>query len=195
MRYLCSYFARGSFENSLPPLVHTPETIKQLELLAASCQSKRAVLLEGDTCSKKSALVCELARLTRNELVVIPLNQDVETSDLLGQWLPVKATENDELLLQEGQDFITTLTKHMLLLFLPLVNDEKGHPIGQTFSKVRTGYNALAKLSKSCSPREQVKQLVPIIKDMMSGLAQSQVCSSLFLVLIKVVYTLTIHGI
>jgi MoxR-like ATPase len=51
------YLERQDFENPFPPLVHTRCTIQQLEILAASCQSKRAVLLEGDTCSRKTALV------------------------------------------------------------------------------------------------------------------------------------------
>ena len=68
-------------------LIHSKETVKQLELLAAACQSKRAVLLEGETCSKKTALVQELAYLTKNKLLIISLNQDTETSDLIGQWV------------------------------------------------------------------------------------------------------------
>jgi MoxR-like ATPase len=47
----------------------------QLEMLAAAAQSKRAVLLEGDTCSRKTGLVRELARITRHELVIIQMNE------------------------------------------------------------------------------------------------------------------------
>ncbi|CAF1151526.1 unnamed protein product, partial [Rotaria sordida] len=51
-------------------LIHTKKTVRQLELLAAACQSKRTILLQGDICSRKSSLVMELARLTRNRLII-----------------------------------------------------------------------------------------------------------------------------
>ena len=76
-------------------LIHSKETVKQLELIAAACQSKRAVLLEGETCSRKTALVQELANLTKNKLVIISLNQDTETSDLIGQWVPDQQKKSD----------------------------------------------------------------------------------------------------
>lgn len=69
------YLSKADEPESTKPAVHTPLTIKQLELLAVACKSKRAVLLEGDTCSRKTLLVQELARLARQKLVVIPLNQ------------------------------------------------------------------------------------------------------------------------
>ncbi|CAF3877616.1 unnamed protein product, partial [Didymodactylos carnosus] len=72
----------------LSGLIHTKQTIEQLELLAAACQSKPAILLEGDICSRKSSLVIELAHVTRNHLIVIPLHENFETSDLIGTWLP-----------------------------------------------------------------------------------------------------------
>ena len=77
------------FVSSLgPELVHTRTTIDQLELLAAACQSKRTVLIEGDTCSGKTSLVSELARLTPNKLLIIPLHENFQPSDLIGSWLP-----------------------------------------------------------------------------------------------------------
>ena len=69
-------------------LVHTAQTIKQLEYLSAAVLSSRAILLEGETASRKTALVKELARLTNNRLVVIPMTQDTEVAQLIGQWLP-----------------------------------------------------------------------------------------------------------
>ncbi|CAF5134047.1 unnamed protein product, partial [Rotaria sp. Silwood1] len=69
-------------------LIHTKKTVRQLELLAAACQSKRVILVEGDICSRKSSLVMELARITRNRLIIIPLHENFETTDLIGSWLP-----------------------------------------------------------------------------------------------------------
>ena len=73
-------------------LVHTVKTIRQLELLATASQSQRAVLLEGPTCSKKTSLVRELASLAGVPLLVLSLHRDFEVSDLIGQWLPVSAS-------------------------------------------------------------------------------------------------------
>ncbi|CAF1642254.1 unnamed protein product [Didymodactylos carnosus] len=74
------YIKTGTEEpdSSFTNLVHTKLTIQQLELLAAACQSKRSILLEDDTCSRRSSLVMELAHITRNRLIVIPLNENYE---------------------------------------------------------------------------------------------------------------------
>ena len=55
------------------PLVHTPKLLRDLEMLTAGCQSRRTVHLEGDTCSGKTALVMELARLAGRRLLVVPM--------------------------------------------------------------------------------------------------------------------------
>jgi midasin len=47
------------------------------------------MLLEGETCSGKTALVQELARVCDKKLNVIPLSHETDT-DLIGQWLPVQ---------------------------------------------------------------------------------------------------------
>ena len=67
-------------------LVHTPQTVQQLQSLAAAVQSARPVLLEGQTCSGKSALIRELAQLCGMQLVVLSFNSDTESGDFIGQW-------------------------------------------------------------------------------------------------------------
>lgn len=69
-------------ESLLAPLAHTPATLQRLETLAAGCQSRRTVNLEGDTCSGKTALVMEFARLAGRRLVVVPMTADT------GAWRP-----------------------------------------------------------------------------------------------------------
>ena len=64
-------------------LAHTPDTLRKLELLAAACQSGRAVLLEGETCSGKTSLVAELARLAQRPLTVFHLNAETGSCGLL----------------------------------------------------------------------------------------------------------------
>ena len=71
-------------------LVHTKETVEQLELLAAASQSTRTVLLEGPTCSRKTSLVKELAALTGRPLLLLSLHRECDVSDLIGQWLPAR---------------------------------------------------------------------------------------------------------
>ena len=88
------YLSKHGEPSNTVPAVHTPETIRQLELLAVACQSGRSVLLEGDTCSRKTLLVRELARLAGSKLLVLSLNQDTETSALIGQWLPMKVSQS-----------------------------------------------------------------------------------------------------
>ena len=66
----------GSTQHDTQPLVTTEDTERKLELLATACQSGRTVLLEGDTCSQKTALVEELARITQCPLTVISLGSE-----------------------------------------------------------------------------------------------------------------------
>jgi ABC-type transport system involved in cytochrome c biogenesis ATPase subunit len=68
-------------------LAHTPTTLSRLEQLAAVAQSGRAVLLEGPTCSGKTALVVELARLAQRRLVVV--NLSAETGEERGHGVHV----------------------------------------------------------------------------------------------------------
>ena len=92
----------------------TKRTVLQLEMLAAAAQSKRAVLLEGDTCSRKTALVQELARITRHELLMISMNEDTETSDLIGQWLPMTAEDGTPSFRKSIQDVIRDVMKSIV---------------------------------------------------------------------------------
>ncbi|CAF1367770.1 unnamed protein product, partial [Rotaria sordida] len=78
-----------SNQSNRSALIHTKQTMEQLELLAAACQSKRTILLEGDICSRKTSLVMELARVTRHRLVIIPMHENFDTSDLIGSWMPI----------------------------------------------------------------------------------------------------------
>ena len=87
------YMEKDESQSSRGSLVPTVDTVCQLELLATACQSQRAVLLEGPTCSKKTSLVKELAALTGTPLFILSLHRDFEASDLIGQWLPVLARD------------------------------------------------------------------------------------------------------
>ncbi|CAF4763759.1 unnamed protein product, partial [Rotaria sp. Silwood1] len=105
-------------------LIHTQKTIRQLELLAAACQSTRAVLLEGDICSRKTSLVMELARLTRRHVSVIALHENFETSDLIGSWLPKKNLSQEHPVFEKIDKMFTQITKILLLLVLPVMPED-----------------------------------------------------------------------
>ena len=72
--------------------IYTPRTVNVLESLAAAVQCSRPVLLEGDTCSGKNALIRELAYLCKRKLIVMSMTHETETSTLIGQWLPIPMT-------------------------------------------------------------------------------------------------------
>ena len=125
------YFRKGmSGLMNKSTLIHSKETVKQLELLAAACQSKRAVLLEGDTCSKKTALVQELANLTKNKLVSISLSQDTEASDLIGQWVPDKQKSGLNQYMAEINEFFEETLKHWLIFGFSQMKEEESLRIG-----------------------------------------------------------------
>jgi midasin (ATPase involved in ribosome maturation) len=73
----------------LPHIAHTPSVLSSLESLAAACQSRRAVLLEGPTASGKTALPRELARLSQQRLQIISLTADAGRQQLSSHHLGV----------------------------------------------------------------------------------------------------------
>lgn len=91
------YIDKNPVMSTTGTLVHTNETVAQLELLATAFKSNRTVLLEGGPCSKKTALVKEFAALTGSELFILSLHRDYEVSDLIGQWLPMSTTHENNL--------------------------------------------------------------------------------------------------
>ena len=101
-------------------LVHTPELIRNLELLAAATQSKLPVLLEGPTCAGKTSLVVELARLAQRELLVLHLNQNSEPSDFIGQWLPETVSSSTKLLEVKHDEMCRAACSYLLVSVFPL---------------------------------------------------------------------------
>eukprot|EP00961_Rhodomonas_salina_P136391 1835103-Rhodomonas_salina.1 len=118
------YMKRGKAGGKASPLEHTPSTVQQLQMLAAAAQSRRAVLLEGDTCSRKTALVRELARLTKHDLVIIPMHEDIDTADLIGQWLPVVSEDGSASLRAKTCELVRDAMSTFVLHCAALENDE-----------------------------------------------------------------------
>ena len=117
-------------------LVHTEKTVRQLELLAAACQSKRAILLEGDICSRKSSLVIELARLTRQRLIIIPMHENFETSDLIGSWRPTASDKQNHPLFDKIETMCKQIIKMMFLIIMPLQSKASNHEVFSKFKKI-----------------------------------------------------------
>ncbi len=116
-----------------------------------------------------------MARLTRHELVVIPMNHDVDTSDLLGKWLPTSEAADEQQLLLQGENFVSRLTKFLLLSFLPLVQDGADQPkLQEVLAHVQTGYHLLAQ-SSAASAREKIVQVCNVVKTLLQGLDLAQV--------------------
>jgi MoxR-like ATPase len=119
---------RAPGHGAVEALVHTRATVTQLSMLAAAAQSKRPVLLEGE-CAGKTALVRELARLCQRHLVVVSMNENMETSDLIGQWLPASTSSpfsdgNGVALVDmhiQWWNAFDSAVRHLLLKVVPLL--------------------------------------------------------------------------
>ena len=127
------FLACGSYlgASTKGKLVHTPETVNKLEMLALATQSKRTVLVEGDIASGKTELVKELARITNNELVTIPMSQNTETTDLIGFWIPIKAKELWTKFDEELANLAKQIARGFLLEVQKLGENERAHMVSQ----------------------------------------------------------------
>jgi MoxR-like ATPase len=67
--------------------VHDRSTIEQLEMIAAAVSSSCPILLEGPTCSRKTSVVKELASICNQELLIVNMNQDTDTGELIGSFV------------------------------------------------------------------------------------------------------------
>ena len=112
------------------------KTVRQLELLAAACQSKRAILLEGDICSRKSSLVIELARLTRQRLVIIPMHENFETSDLIGSWRPTTSSTHRHPLFDKVETMFKQVIKMLFLVVMPLQSEDENNDVFTKFKQI-----------------------------------------------------------
>jgi MoxR-like ATPase len=127
--------------STLHGFIHTAHTIAQLESIAAAVQAERAVLLEGDTCSGKTSIIRELARLCQRELVVLSMNHETETSDLIGQWLPTEPSVQEAIEIRGVMTFLGAAMRTCLIRILPLLSkllEEKQQPVDAFTLAVRT---------------------------------------------------------
>ena len=134
------YIGTGTEEPSFidTGLIHTKKTVRQLEFLAAACQSRRAILLEGDICSRKSSLVMELSRLTRNRLIIIPLHENFETTDLIGSWRPSSDHDCNNPIFNKIDTMFKQVIKTLFLTIMPLLSKASNEHVFTQFKAILT---------------------------------------------------------
>jgi MoxR-like ATPase/uncharacterized protein YegL len=147
------YMMKGSLETEVtddsesslrPSIVRTQQLLSQLQTIASATQSRRPVLIEGSTCSGKTTLVIELAQLCGQELTLIPLNQDTETSELVGQWLPIQQSGKDHPHSRVVEMLINDVSKYLLVCLAPIFHYE--HRVSPTTPLVDGGEQSVTPL-------------------------------------------------
>lgn len=89
------FFGRASLTRSDAPnsasvsFVHTGSTVRTLEQIARAVSVEEPVLLVGETGTGKTTVVQELATMLGKKLHVFNMNQNTDSSDLLGGFKPV----------------------------------------------------------------------------------------------------------
>lgn len=122
------YVQRGSHKPLVPVAVGDIDihSRRYLETLGAACNSRRMVLLEGETATGKSELVRTLAKLCSHKLIVVPLTADTEVGDLVGQWLPRAQSATTGLSFQaQIQAFVAVCCRQLVLTVFPLLENGK----------------------------------------------------------------------
>ena len=100
------YIEKKDHPATTAPCVHSPRTLEHLQILATGVVSKATVLIEGDDCSGKTGIVCELARLCGRRLLMLNLNHETTTSDLLGSWTVINKNSHDSRRTQQSRQFL-----------------------------------------------------------------------------------------
>lgn len=114
------YIEKKEYPSYYRPCIHSPRTLEKLQLLAAATVSKATVLIEGDDCSGKTAIVCELARVCGRQLIILNLNHETTTSDLLGSWAAVNKHSYQNRRKQNSQQLLTSIVRFTLITLLPM---------------------------------------------------------------------------
>ena len=152
------YLRRGNYKNIISYFVETQTAISQLELIALGSQSKRGVLLEGDTASGKTTLVMKLAQLAGRKLEIITLNKNTETSDLIGQWVPKRKSDKVEILFVD-------VTNSFIKFFLSLFLETDSAHLTTKFGTLYKNLKAVETFDDKISVVKYILQLIHTEKD------------------------------
>ena len=88
----------------------TVHSMQTLEAVAAAIHYREPVLLTGETGTGKTSLVQHLASLVGAEMVVVNLNQQSDTGDLLGGFKPVEVRQLAQELMDDLMDLLPKVT-------------------------------------------------------------------------------------
>ena len=78
-------------ESASIPFVATAHSLRLLEKTAIAIQTEEAILLVGETGIGKTACIQHLSKITGTELLVLNMNQQSDSSDLVGSFRPVES--------------------------------------------------------------------------------------------------------
>ena len=116
------YIEKKEYQSTYRPCVHSQHTLEKLQLLAAATVSKATVLIEGGDCSGKTAIVCELARICGRRLLVLNLNHETTTSDLLGSWSVINKYSYEKRRKQNSKQLLHDIVRFTLAVLVPLAH-------------------------------------------------------------------------
>ncbi|UJR09471.1 hypothetical protein I4U23_013709 [Adineta vaga] len=114
------YVEKKEYPSYYRACVHSQRTLEKLQLLAAATVSKATVLIEGDDCAGKTAIICELARVCGRRLLVLNLNHETTTSDLLGSWTVINKQSYEQRRKQNSQQFLNDVVRFTLTTLIPM---------------------------------------------------------------------------
>ncbi|CAF3432646.1 unnamed protein product [Rotaria socialis] len=114
------YIEKKEYQSIYRPIIHSQRTLEKLQLLAAATVSKATVLIEGGDCSGKTALVCELARICGRRLLVLNLNHETTTSDLLGSWTVINKHSYEKRRKHISEQLLSDIVRFALAVLIPL---------------------------------------------------------------------------
>ena len=117
------YIEKKEYQSTYRPCVHSQHTLEKLQLLAAATVSKATVLIEGGDCSGKTAIVCELARICGRRLIVLNLNHETTTSDLLGSWSVINKHSCEKRRKQNSKQLLSDIVRFTLAVLVPLAHE------------------------------------------------------------------------
>ncbi|CAF4758962.1 unnamed protein product, partial [Rotaria sp. Silwood1] len=114
------YIEKKEYPSTYRSCIHSKRTLERLQLLAAATVSKATVLIEGGDCSGKTATVCELARICGRRLLVLNLNHETTTSDLLGSWTVINKNSYEKRRKQNSKQLLNDIVRFTLAVLIPL---------------------------------------------------------------------------
>jgi midasin len=157
------FFGRSSLPRTAEPLqasnsfVHTGSTVRTLEQVARAVSVEEPILLVGETGTGKTTVVQELAHMLGRKLHVFNMNQNTDSSDLLGGFKPV-----------DLKYLITPLYSRFRELFCSLLNPDT--PNNKQFlellqrcyesNKINDFVKCLQHGMKSCRAKSQNPEIV-----------------------------------